>query len=60
LQEAAAAGLFVGTALAVLMPQAPSRADFEKFAAQSAFEHGSPGDGLKLSLIYTMREPGQK
>jgi hypothetical protein len=63
---AAAAALFLGTAVAVLapqvrhLPQVPERGDFEKFAAQSAFAHGSPDDGLKLSLTYTMREPGPR
>jgi hypothetical protein len=57
---AAAVGLFAGTALAVLMLQAPGRADVEKFAAHSAFVQGSADDGLKLSLSYTMRETAQR
>jgi hypothetical protein len=56
---AAAMGLLVGTAATVLMPYAAGPADSRELGAQSTLL-AAPGEGLKLALSYTLREPAPR
>jgi hypothetical protein len=55
----AALGLLIGTAATVLTLYAPDPADSRELAAHSIFSV-APGEGLKLALSSTLREPAPR